>query len=158
MLPVTTFFAAFGVSFVDVQVSRCLGEEQQRHKLQHGRDPTHRQQVRPHFFWAHDLAVIKMIKHELQWVQQIPAKWFVWSLTSYFMPIIWPITFPSPMKMEPVSVKNPLSFFGELSPRYMRWTLRPRPGGRQTKPNNHHHDETFNTHHPQQQDVPTLYP
>lgn len=43
------------------------------------------------------------------------------------MPIIWPMTFPNPIKIEPVRVRKPLSFFGELSPRYMRCTLRPRP-------------------------------
>lgn len=43
------------------------------------------------------------------------------------MPIIWLTTFPKPMKMALVRVKKPLSSFGELSVRYMSWTLRPRP-------------------------------
>ena len=55
------------------------------------------------------------------------------TVSSYLMPIIWPATFPKPMKIEPVSVRKPLSFFGELSPRYMRCTLRPRPLERNTK-------------------------
>ena len=43
------------------------------------------------------------------------------------MPKIWPIIFPSPMKMEQVRLMNPLIFLGELSPKYIKFTLRPRP-------------------------------
>ncbi len=35
--------------------------------------------------------------------------------------------FPNPIKIELVRVRKPLNFFGELSPRYIRCTLRPRP-------------------------------
>lgn len=33
------------------------------------------------------------------------------------------------MKMDPVRVRKPLSFFGDDSPRYMRCTFSPRPVG-----------------------------
>lgn len=53
--------------------------------------------------------------------------------TSYLMPTIWPIIFPKAINMEPVRVRKPLSFFGELSPKYMRCTLKPRPARRTRK-------------------------
>lgn len=45
----------------------------------------------------------------------------------YLMPSICPVSFPSPMKMDPVRVRTPLSFLGDDSPRYMRCTFSPRP-------------------------------
>lgn len=45
------------------------------------------------------------------------------------MPSVCPISFPSPMKMDAVRVRKPLSFLGEDSPRYIRCTFSPRPGG-----------------------------
>ncbi len=52
-----------------------------------------------------------------------------WQLNSYVSPKNCPDSLPSDVKVAEVRVTMPLIFLGEISPRYIKWVLSPKPAG-----------------------------
>lgn len=125
-----TFFAGCLVAFLNEQVSGGLGQERQHGHQNHGEEGWKAEQDVPQLLAAQDLAG----KHATEIETFGPAKHTHTGIISsavvflqHLSPKNWPDSFPTDTKVAEVNVTRPLSFRGEISPRYIRCVLCPKP-------------------------------